>query len=62
MKHPIYLGYGLLMLALTGVSQYRGWSLSSVNQERIQDPKSIRDNPGSYRSHYGYYSRHVGGK
>jgi len=25
-------------------------------------PRSIRDNPGSYRSVYGYYHHYTGGK
>jgi hypothetical protein len=53
--------YGALLLALTSVAEYRGWSFSRVNQQRVL-PKSIRDNPGAYRSSYGGYSRYIGGK
>jgi hypothetical protein len=53
--------YGVLLLGATGVAEYRGWSWSSVNQQRVL-PKSIRDNPGAYRSSYGGYSRYIGGK
>jgi len=49
------------LLGLTGVAEYRGWSFSSVTQQKVL-PKSIRDNPGAYRSTYGGYSRHIGGK
>jgi hypothetical protein len=49
------------LLGLTSVAEYRGWSLASVNQQRVL-PKSIRDNPGAYRSSYGGYSRYIGGK
>jgi hypothetical protein len=61
MRHPFYLAYGLLLLALVGLAEYRGWSLTSVNEVR-NVPKTVRDNPGAYRSHYMYYPRHIGGK
>jgi hypothetical protein len=61
MNNPLFLLYGVLLLGLTGVAEYRGWSLSSVNQQRVL-PKSIRDNPGAYRSTYGGVSRYIGGK
>lgn len=53
--------YGVMLLGLTGVAEYRGWTFSRVNEQRVT-PKSIRDNPGAYRSHYGGYSRYIGGK
>jgi hypothetical protein len=58
---PIFLIYGALLLGVTGMAEYRGWSFSSINQQRVL-PKSIRDNPGAYRSSYGGYSRYIGGK
>ncbi|MGD0013610.1 MAG: hypothetical protein ABSD56_04175 [Bryobacteraceae bacterium] len=61
MRHPFYLAYGLLLLGLVGLAEYRGWSLTSVNEIR-NIPKTVRDNPGAYRSHYMYYPRHIGGK
>jgi hypothetical protein len=61
MRHPFYLAYGLLLLGLVGLSGYRGWSLTSVNELK-NIPKTVRDNPGAYRSHYMYYPRHIGGK
>jgi hypothetical protein len=61
MRHPIYFTYGLLLIALAGFSQYRGWSLMKVNEVR-NVPKSIRDNPGAYRSIYAGYPRYIGGK
>ena len=61
MNTPLFLIYGALLLGLTSVAEYRGWSWSSVNQQRVL-PKSIRDNPGAYRSSYGGYSRYIGGK
>jgi hypothetical protein len=53
--------YGILLLLVTGMAEYRGWSLSSVNQLK-NIPKTVRDNPGAYRSHYGGYYRYMGGK
>jgi hypothetical protein len=58
---PLFVIYGALLLGVTSVAEYRGWSWSSVNQQRVL-PKSIRDNPGAYRSSYGGYSRYIGGK
>jgi hypothetical protein len=61
MRHPIFVGYGALVLFFTSLAEYRGWSLARVNQ--VQNvPKTVRDNPGAYRSHYGGYSRYIGGK
>jgi hypothetical protein len=61
MRHPLYLTYGLAMLAFMSFAQFRGWSLNSLNQTR-EVPRSVRDNPGAYRSTYGGYSRYTGGK
>jgi hypothetical protein len=60
-RHPLYLVYGLLTLALVATAQYRGWSLNKVNE--LKDvPKTVRDNPGAYRSHFATYFRYIGGK
>lgn len=59
--HPLYLAYGLIVLALTGVAEYRGWSLISLNE--VKDvPRSVRDNPGAYRSIYRGFPHYTGGK
>jgi hypothetical protein len=61
MRHPIFLPYGILVLGLVGFSEYRGFSFLRVNQ--VQNvPKTVRDNPGAYRSHYAYFTRYIGGK
>ncbi len=57
----IYLIYGMLVLGTVGVAQYRGWSMDSMNQVK-NVPKSVRDNPGSYRSVYSSYHHYTGGK
>ena len=56
-----FLIYGLVVLALVSVAVLRGWSLDRVDQVP-NVPKSVRDNPGSYRSVYGYYHHYTGGK
>jgi len=61
LRYPGYLIYGLLMLTGVTMAEYRGWSLSRVDQVK-NVPKTVRDNPGAYRSHYGFYPRYVGGK
>lgn len=61
LKSPFYLAYGALLLGLTTFAEYRGWTLSRINENKVA-PKSIRDNPGAYRSTYGGYSRYTGGK
>ena len=57
----IYLIYGIIVVALLGAGAYRGYSFATVNQTR-NVPKSVRDNPGSYRSIYSSYHHYTGGK
>jgi hypothetical protein len=56
LRHPLYLVFSLAVLSLVAVAEYRGWGLASVNEVRGV-PRSIRDNPGAYRTSYGsrYY-------
>jgi hypothetical protein len=61
MTQPFFLLYGMLLLGMVGTAEFRGWSFLSYNQVK-NVPKSVRDNPGSYRSIYGYYPRYIGGK
>lgn len=61
MKNPLYAGYGAILLALMSFAQWSGFSLSSVNEVK-NIPKSVRENPGVYRSHYGWLPRWFGGK
>lgn len=56
-----YAGYGLLLLWLYAVASWRGWSFTKVEEARDL-PKTVRDNPGAYRSHYAGRSHHFGGK
>lgn len=63
MKVARYLLFGIAVLTLLGWTQYRGWSPLSVSEARTT-PKSVRDNPGSYRSPYvgGGVGRYPRGK
>jgi hypothetical protein len=61
MQFPGYLLYGIMMLGGLSWAEYHGYSLSRVDQVK-NVPKTVRDNPGAYRSHYGFYPRYVGGK
>ena len=61
MFRKLYLAYGVLVLGGTGFAQYNGWSLDRINQLK-NVPQSVRDNPGSYRSVYGFYHHYTGGK
>jgi hypothetical protein len=49
------------VLGFAAMAQYQGWSLTRVNEVR-NIPKTVRDNPGAYRSHYAGYYRYFGGK
>jgi hypothetical protein len=59
--HPLYLVYGLLVLALFGAAEYRGWSFSGVDEVK-NVPRTVRDNPGAYRAHYAGSGRYLRGK
>jgi hypothetical protein len=61
MFRKFYLLYGLLTLSTAAYGQYRGWSLDTINQVK-NVPKSVRDNPGSYRAVYAGYHHYTGGK
>jgi hypothetical protein len=61
MFSQLYLIYGFLVLGLVGTAQYRGWSMDSMNEVK-NVPRSIRDNPGAYRSVYSSYHHYTGGK
>jgi hypothetical protein len=61
MISKLYLAYGVLVLGLLGAAEYRGWSIMPVNEVK-NVPRSVRDNPGSYRSVYSSYHHYTGGK
>ncbi len=57
----LYQVYIALILLAAGAAEIRGWSLMSVNELK-NVPRSVRDNPGSYRSVYSGYHHYTGGK
>jgi hypothetical protein len=60
-RHPIYFLYGLLVLATVGAAELRGWTLLRATEVR-NVPRSIRENPGAYRTIYRGGGRYMGGK
>ena len=61
MMRNLFLAYGVFVLALVSFAEYRGWSLNRIDEVRSV-PKSVRDNPGSYRSVYSSYHHYTVGK
>ena len=61
MRYAGYLIYSMMMLGGATVAEYRGWTLEKVDQMK-NVPKTVRDNPGAYRTHYAFYPHYVGGK
>ncbi len=57
----LYILYGSAVLVGLSIAQYQGWSLARVNEVK-NIPRSVRDNPGSYRSVYSSYHHYTGGK
>jgi hypothetical protein len=50
-----------MVLGGIATAQYRGMSLDRISQIK-NVPRSIRDNPGAYRSIYSSYHHYTGGK
>jgi hypothetical protein len=57
----LYFLYGLIVVGAMATAQYQGWRLTSVAAGQVA-PKSVRDNPGSYRPVYGGFRHFTGGK
>ena len=57
----LYLVAGLALLGATGMADARGW-LTPRPSTISNVPRSIRDNPGAYRSLYNGSPRYFGGK
>ena len=61
MTRLAYLLFGIVLLAGTSMADIRGWLIS--RPDRLQNvPRSIRDNPGAWRSIYRGSPRYFGGK
>jgi hypothetical protein len=56
-----YLIYSTLIAGGLFYSGLTGWSFGSYDEVKGV-PKSVRDNPGAYRSHYASSARYFGGK
>jgi len=61
MMRIVYVLYGMAVLVGLSVAEYQGWSLARINEVK-NVPRSVRDNPGSYRSVYSSYHHYTGGK
>jgi hypothetical protein len=61
MIRNLYVLHGIVVLSMLTLAEYRGWSLDSVDEVKSV-PRSVRDNPGSYRSVYSGYHHYTGGK
>ena len=57
----LYWLYGFMVLGGIATAQYHGWSMDTMNEVK-NVPRSIRDNPGAYRSIYSSYHHYAGGK
>ncbi len=61
MRHPFYLLFGTAMTGWLAYTEWTGGGYAGVT--RLNNvPRSVRDNPGAYRSHYSYIPRYMGGK
>jgi hypothetical protein len=56
-----YPYFGAIVLGGMAYAVFFGWGLTSVDEVK-KVPKSVRSNPGVYRSHYSHYSRTYRGK
>lgn len=61
MKSPVYLLFGLVLLAAAGYADVRGL-FATPTSRNTNVPRSIRQNPGAYRSLYNGSPRLFGGK
>ena len=53
-RHPVYVLFGILLIATLGFAEWRGLSLTRPTEVK-NVPRSVRDNPGSYRPAYLFY-------
>jgi hypothetical protein len=56
-----YSVYAALVACACVWALWTGWWITPV-EKLTGVPKTVRDNPGSYRSHYSSYHRYYGGK
>ncbi|MEP6491684.1 MAG: hypothetical protein ABJF01_03335 [bacterium] len=54
MNRILYIMLGVIVLAGTAAAEWRGWGPSAVTE--VKDvPRTVRNNPGSYRPHYAFF-------
>lgn len=53
MKRSFYMVFGIAVLAMVIAAEAFGWGMSSRSEVR-DVPRTVRDNPASYRPHYVY--------
>ena len=58
---PLYLLFGLVVVGGLLAAESRGWGIWTGSEARGV-PRSVRDNPGSYRSTYVGGPRYYRGK
>ena len=58
---PFYFAFGLLVLAGAVYGDMRGWTPIRPSGARVA-PRSVRENPGAYRSVYRSSARYRLGK
>ncbi len=57
----LHAAYSLLLTAFASYLGFTGYTFTQGDVVR-NVPRSVRDNPGSYRSIYNNYYRYTGGK
>jgi hypothetical protein len=60
-KAALFLAFGVLVVGGAAMADMRGWLATKPTVVR-NVPRSIRDNPGAYRSLYTGAPRYFGGK
>jgi hypothetical protein len=61
MMTKLYALFGAAVLLALAAADFAGWSPSDATEVKGV-PRSVRDNPGSYRSSYGGGRHYAGGK
>ena len=58
LRHFIYLAFGTIVVGGVAAAEWRGWGPAGASE--VKDvPRTVRDNPGSYRPHYVYFGSGV---
>jgi hypothetical protein len=60
-RHPIYFLLGVALLLSVAAIEWTGWTPARPTEVR-DVPRTVRDNPGSYRPHYIYDGSYRRGK